>query len=63
MDWSDFLSALALLLIFEGLYPFASPEGWKKMIVQISNMNAQTLRIMGLVMITLGIIILYLVRN
>lgn len=63
MDWTSLLSAIALLLIFEGLFPFLSPEGWKKMVVQIAAMNPQSLRTMGLVMISAGIILLYLVRN
>ncbi len=63
MDWSNFLSAIALLLIFEGLFPFLSPDGWKKMVVQMATMNPQSLRIAGLVMISAGAILLYLVRN
>lgn len=63
MDWTSLLSAVALLLIFEGLFPFLSPEGWKKMVVQIAAMNSQSLRTMGLVMISAGIVLLYFVRN
>jgi len=63
MDWVDFLSALALLLIFEGLYPFASPDGWKKMIKQVSELNSQHLRFMGLTLVVIGSLLLYLVRN
>ncbi|QTN28647.1 DUF2065 family protein [Rhodoferax sp. AJA081-3] len=27
--------AVALVLVIEGLYPFVSPEGWRKMFAQL----------------------------
>jgi len=63
MNWKDFLAAMALVLIFEGLIPFFSPQGYKNMVQQMSEMPVQTLRSVGLVLMILGVIFLYLVRG
>jgi hypothetical protein len=63
MNWEDFLAALALVLIFEGLIPFFSPQGYKNMVQQMATMPPQTLRNVGLVLMVLGVIFLYLVRG
>jgi len=63
MNWEDFLAAMALVLILEGLIPFFSPQGYKNMVQQMATMPAQTLRNVGLVLMILGVIFLYLVRG
>ncbi len=63
MNWEDFLAAMALVLIFEGLIPFFSPQGYKNMVQQMATMPVQTLRSVGLVLMILGVIFLYLVRG
>ena len=63
MNWADFWAALALVMVLEGLIPFVSPEGYKKMVRQMAAMPEQMLRNVGLVLIILGLICLYLVRN
>jgi len=63
MNWEDFLAAMALVLIFEGLIPFFNPQGYKSMVQQMATMPAQTLRNVGLVLMIMGVIFLYLVRG
>lgn len=62
MDWKDLFSALALVMVIEGLMPFANPEGSRRAMLTIAQMPARTLRTIGLVSIIGGLGLLYLVR-
>ena len=59
MDGTDFLTAIALLLIFEGLMPFASPEKWKEMLRSIAEVDVPKIRLFGLMSMCAGLILLY----
>lgn len=59
----DFLSALALLLVIEGLLPFASPGGLRRALAQMANLDDRTLRLGGLISMALGVGLLYLARH
>ncbi len=63
MNWEDFLAAMALVMIFEGLIPFFSPKGYQNMVQQMATLPVQTLRNVGLVIMIMGAILLYLVRG
>ena len=63
MAWSDFLSAVALLLIMEGVLPFANPRGFKRRMEQASQLDERALRAVGLVIMLGGALLLYLVRQ
>lgn len=56
----DLLRALALLLVFEGIMPFLTPDGWRQAMQQISEFSDNTLRIIGFVSMLVGVVILYL---
>ncbi len=58
----DFLAALCLVLIIEGLLPFASPGAWRQAVAQIANLDDRSLRIAGAVSIVAGLLLLQLVR-
>jgi len=62
MAWQDLFSAIALVLIIEGLLPFVSPDGLRKTYKRITEMNDQTVRISGLVSMMAGVILLAVVR-
>ncbi len=62
MDWQDFLTAFGLYLVFEGLMPFASPEGFKRFLATALQMPESQMRTMGLISIGAGLFVLYLVR-
>ena len=63
MNWEDFLAALALVLILEGLVPFFSPRGYKNMVQQMAVMPDQILRNVGLGLMIVGLVALYLIRG
>ena len=63
MNWSDLFAALALMLVIEGLWPFVSPKGFKERLMQMIEVDEQTLRIFGLVSMFLGLLVLYMVRS
>lgn len=59
---SDLAAALCLVLILEGLLPFASPRSWREAVNQLANFSDQTLRIIGGVCMLLGLLLLSLVK-
>jgi uncharacterized protein len=53
-------TALGLVLIIEGLLPFASPKGWRGMFEKIFGFSDGQIRFYGLCSIALGLIMLLL---
>jgi len=62
LDWQSLLSAVALVMVLEGLLPFVNPSGYKSMLENLRNLPESQLRNFGLIMITAGLIMLYFVR-
>lgn len=60
--WQDFLAAVALVLVLEGIMPFLNPQGMRRTMLLITQMDDRSLRIAGLVSMVLGVIVLSLVR-
>jgi uncharacterized protein YjeT (DUF2065 family) len=60
--WQDLLTALALLLVIEGLVPFASPRGFREMLRLIGEMDDRAVRNSGLFSMLAGLVLLYLAR-
>ncbi len=58
----DFLAALCLVLIIEGLLPFASPGSWRRAMEQIAGMDDRSLRVAGAISIVAGLLLLQFVR-
>ena len=58
----DFIRAIALLLVFEGVMPFLTPDGWRQAMQQVSQFSDKTLRIIGLVSMLAGVFLLYLMH-
>lgn len=54
MDQQTFWLALALVLVIEGLFPFVSPTGWRKMFIQLMQLNDGQIRFFGLCSILAG---------
>ncbi|MBK1613948.1 DUF2065 domain-containing protein [Rubrivivax gelatinosus] len=52
--------ALALVLVFEGLLPFASPASWRRMFEQMTRLQDGQIRFFGLACISLGLLLLAL---
>ena len=63
MAWSEILTALALVLVIEGLLPFASPGRYRQMVAEIVRLSDNHIRIAGLVIIVIGLVLLFLIRR
>jgi uncharacterized protein YjeT (DUF2065 family) len=53
-------AALALVLVIEGLMPFLSPGGWRRMFTQVLQMSDGQIRFFGLCSVLLGLVLLAL---
>ncbi|MCK6400800.1 MAG: DUF2065 domain-containing protein [Sphaerotilus natans subsp. sulfidivorans] len=52
------LTALALVLIVEGLLPFASPVQWRRVFEELLKMQDGQIRFVGLISIVCGLLML-----
>lgn len=62
LNWGDLLTALALVLVIEGIVPFVSPQSLRRMLETVSQLDDRSLRISGLISMIFGVVMLYLVR-
>ena len=53
-----FLTALALMLIIEGLLPTASPSRWRRLFEQLLQLEDGQIRFFGLCSVAAGLILL-----
>ena len=56
----DFVRAIALVLVIEGMMPFLSPDGWRQAMIQAGRLSDKTLRTIGLASMLIGVMVLYL---
>ncbi|MGC1816480.1 MAG: DUF2065 domain-containing protein [Casimicrobiaceae bacterium] len=56
-------TALALLLVLEGLLPFMAPRLWRDSFRRLTELTDGQLRFIGMVSIGIGLLGLYLVQN
>jgi uncharacterized protein YjeT (DUF2065 family) len=61
--WHDLLAALALVMVIEGLVPFASPGTLRRMLATLAQLDDHALRIAGLASMLGGLVMLYVVRG
>ena len=61
--WGDLLSALALMLVLEGLLPFISPRAFREAMQAMLEMNDGQLRSASLFAMVAGAVLLYVVKN
>ncbi len=60
--WRDLGTALCLVLIIEGIWPFLDPARWRRLVASLAQVDDSTLRLAGLVSMVVGAGLLYLVR-
>ena len=60
MDWSVLGLAVALMLVFEGLMPFAFPQRWREVFRQLLELSDGQIRFIGLACIGSGVLLLLL---
>jgi uncharacterized protein YjeT (DUF2065 family) len=58
--WDLFLSALALMLVIEGLLPFFNPGVWRAVFERATRMSDGQIRFLGLSSMVAGLIMLAL---
>lgn len=54
---------LGVVLIIEGIPWFLSPRGTKRMLIELSRLNDNSLRGIGLVFMLAGLLLVYLVKG
>jgi uncharacterized protein len=52
-----FWTALALVLIFEGLMPFVAPSAWRRVFTQMLQLQDGQIRFFGLVCVLSGVLL------
>ena len=60
--WTDVFSAIALLLVAEGIMPFLNPAAMRRAMAAMIARDDRTLRIIGLSSMLAGVIILTAAR-
>lgn len=61
--WSELWTAIALVMVIEGLMPALSPRGYRKAMLAMTQMDERSLRITGLVSMIAGALFLYLIKH
>ncbi|MFT3905378.1 MAG: DUF2065 domain-containing protein [Steroidobacteraceae bacterium] len=63
LDWKDLFAALAIVLVVEGVMPFANPAGMKRTLARLASMDERELRLGGLFSMAVGVGLLFWVRS
>ena len=58
----DFLTAMCLVLVLEGILPFLTPGRWRETILSLAQLDERTIRLIGFASMLLGAGLLYLVK-
>jgi uncharacterized protein YjeT (DUF2065 family) len=56
---SGLWTALALVLVLEGLLPFAAPRLWRSTFLRLTQLSDGQLRFVGLIAVAVGLIALF----
>jgi hypothetical protein len=62
LDSNAIWTALALVLVLEGLFPFMSPGGWKRTFARLLELRDGQLRFFGLCSMVLGLVLFWLLQ-
>ena len=52
------LAALGLMLVFEGLLPFVSPQSWRRFFERATKMTDGQIRFLGMTCMVIGVLLL-----
>lgn len=63
MDWDALWTALALVLVLEGLFPFVSPGAWKRTFARLLDLQDGQLRFFGLCSMLLGLVLFWMLSS
>lgn len=56
------LTAVALMLVFEGILPFLAPGLWRETFRRLTEMSDGQIRFIGLTSMLIGLLLLYFVK-
>jgi uncharacterized protein YjeT (DUF2065 family) len=59
LDSDTLWVAFGLMLIFEGIFPFVSPQGWRDKMAQLLSLEDGQIRFFGLVCVLVGLLMLW----
>lgn len=59
----DFITAVGLMMILEGVPYFIAPERMRLWILKVAQMDERSLRHTGFALMFLGLVVVYLVRT
>jgi uncharacterized protein YjeT (DUF2065 family) len=59
LDSDTLWVAFGLMLIFEGIFPFVSPHGWRDKMAQLMVLEDGQIRFFGLVCVMVGLLMLW----
>ena len=62
MYWQEILTAVALVLVIEGMLPFIGPGRYRQLVAQIARLGDNQLRTFGLTSMIVGLLLLFFVR-
>jgi uncharacterized protein YjeT (DUF2065 family) len=62
MHWQEILTAIALVLVIEGMLPFIGPGRYRQLVAQIARLGDNQLRTFGLTSMIAGLLLLFFVR-
>lgn len=60
MESDTLWAALALVLVFEGLFPLIAPRGWRNTFHKLLELKDGQLRFFGLCSVGIGLVLLWL---
>jgi uncharacterized protein len=60
VDSDTLWMALALVLVIEGLFPFVSPAGWRRMFAQLLQLSDGQIRSFAMASISAGLLLIWM---
>ena len=61
--WSIVLTAIALVLVFESIFPFLSPKLWRKLLLKVIERSDASIRFSGFVCLFFGVALMLVVHT
>ena len=61
--WQLILVGVGLVFVLEGIMPFLLPRHYRALLLRMSQQSTKQLRVMGLVLMVIGVLILLVMRQ
>ena len=61
--WQELFVVLAMVMVWEGLLPTINPAFFRRLMAKVIEMNDNQLRQMGIVSMSIGAVLLYLLKT